>query len=70
MPTSTGSSPLQPRHTITEPEHAARGSDDESVIDADLAVHGPTGLNVVDASVFPTLTSDPNHAAILAVAET
>lgn len=46
------------------------GGDDESVVDADLAVHGLTGLNVVDASVFPTLPSGPIQAAVLAVAET
>ena len=46
------------------------GSDEGSVVDADLAIHGVTGLHVVDASVFPTLPSGPIHAAVLGVAET
>ncbi len=46
------------------------GRDELSVVDGDLAVHGLAGLNVVDASVLPTLTSGPIHAALLAVAET
>jgi pyridoxine 4-oxidase len=46
------------------------GTDDLSVVDEDLAVHGLAGLHVVDASILPTLTSGPIHAAILAIAET
>jgi pyridoxine 4-oxidase len=41
-----------------------------SVVDANLQLHGFEGLHVVDASVIPTITSGPIHAAILAIAET
>ena len=46
------------------------GTDGRAVVDANLAVHGVPGLHVVDASVFPSLTSGPIHAAVIAVAET
>lgn len=41
-----------------------------SVVDADLKLHGFEQLYVVDASVIPTITSGPIHAAVLAIAET
>jgi pyridoxine 4-oxidase len=41
-----------------------------SVVDADLKLHGFEGLYVVDASVIPSITSGPIHAAVLAIAET
>jgi choline dehydrogenase-like flavoprotein len=40
-----------------------------SVVDGDLRVHGVAGLSVADASVFPSITTGPVHAAVLAVAE-
>lgn len=40
------------------------------VVDADLKLHGFEGLHVVDASVIPSITSGPIHAAVLAIAET
>ena len=40
------------------------------VVDADLKVRGLECLYIVDASVIPTLTSGPIHAAVLAIAET
>lgn len=41
-----------------------------SVVDADLKLKGLEGLYVVDASVIPSITSGPVHAAVLAIAET
>jgi choline dehydrogenase-like flavoprotein len=41
-----------------------------SVVDADLKLHGFEGLYVADASVIPSITSGPIHAAVLAIAET
>jgi pyridoxine 4-oxidase len=40
------------------------------VVDADLKLRGFEGLHVVDASVIPSITSGPIHAAVLAIAET
>jgi choline dehydrogenase len=39
-----------------------------SVVDANLKVHGLDGLYVVDASVFPTVTSGNTHAPTTMVA--
>ncbi len=41
----------------------------DSVVDASLRVHGIEGLRVVDASVFPTVTSANTHAPTLMVAQ-
>jgi len=41
----------------------------ESVVDADLKVHGTLGLRVVDASVFPTVTSANTNAPTVMVAQ-
>jgi choline dehydrogenase len=38
------------------------------VVDANLKVHGLDGLYVVDASVFPTVTSGNTHAPTTMVA--
>jgi pyridoxine 4-oxidase len=46
------------------------GADDASVVDADLRLRGFEGVHVVDASVIPSITSGPVHAAVLAIAET
>jgi choline dehydrogenase len=40
-----------------------------SVVDAQLRVHGLRGLRVVDASVFPNVTSGNINAATMMVAE-
>jgi choline dehydrogenase-like flavoprotein len=45
------------------------GTDAAAVVGPDLAVHGVEGLSVVDASIFPTLTTGPTNAAVIAVAE-
>jgi choline dehydrogenase-like flavoprotein len=45
------------------------GQDETAVVAPDLAVRGTQGLYVVDASVFPTITTGPVNAAIVAVAE-
>lgn len=40
-----------------------------SVVDAQLRVHGTSGLRVIDASVFPNITSGNINAATMMVAE-
>ena len=48
----------------------AMGADEQkSVVDKRLRVHGLDGLRIVDASIFPNLTSGNTHAAVLMVAE-
>ena len=44
------------------PEHNA------GVVDAQLRVHGVQGLRVVDASIFPNITSANTHAPTVMVA--
>jgi choline dehydrogenase-like flavoprotein len=45
------------------------GVDAEAVVGPDLRVRGVAGLYVVDASIFPTITTGPTNAAIVALAE-
>jgi choline dehydrogenase len=40
-----------------------------SVVDACLRVYGTQGLRVIDASVFPTITSGNTNAPTIMVAE-
>lgn len=48
----------------------AMGADEQtSVVDKRLKVHGLQGLRIVDASIFPNVTSGNTHAAVLMVAE-
>jgi choline dehydrogenase len=42
---------------------------DNSVVDARLRVHGVDGLRIIDASVFPTITSGNTNAPTVMVAE-
>jgi choline dehydrogenase-like flavoprotein len=45
------------------------GPGPDDVVDGQLRVHGLTGLSVVDASVFPGITSGNTHVPVVAVAE-
>jgi choline dehydrogenase len=48
----------------------AMGADPQSsVVDKRLRVHGIEGLRVVDASIFPNVTSGNTNAAVMMVAE-
>jgi len=46
------------------------GKDDDAVVDPNLRLKPLDNLHVVDASVMPSLTAGPIHAAVLAIAET
>ncbi len=45
------------------------GTDGEAVVDPALGVHAVANLHVVDASVFPAITTGPVNAAVIALAE-
>ena len=45
------------------------GSDPMAVVDAELRVHGITGLRVADASIMPTLTSGNTNAPSIMIGE-
>lgn len=46
------------------------GKDTDAVVDANLRLKALDNLFVVDASIMPSLTAGPIHAAVLAIAET
>jgi choline dehydrogenase-like flavoprotein len=48
---------------------AKMGSDDMSVVDAKLAVHGITGLRIADGSVLPRVTTGNTQAPCAVVGE-
>jgi choline dehydrogenase len=45
------------------------GVDERAVVGPDLRVHGIDGLRVIDASIFPTITSGNTNAPTMMVAE-
>ena len=45
------------------------GSDPMAVVDAQLRVHGISGLRIADASVMPTLTSGNTNAPSIMIGE-
>jgi choline dehydrogenase-like flavoprotein len=57
--------------TVYHPTCTARMGTDprESVVDARLRVHGLENLRIIDASVFPTVTSGNTNAPTVMVAE-
>jgi choline dehydrogenase len=57
--------------TVYHPVGTCRmgGAAGDSVVDAALRVHGVNGLRVVDASVFPTVTSANTNAPTMMVAQ-
>lgn len=57
--------------TVYHPTCTARMGTDpaQSVVDARLQVHGLEGLRIIDASVFPTVTSGNTNAPTVMVAE-
>ena len=49
--------------------HLQVGTDDLSVVDPELRVHGIMGLRVADASIMPSPVSANTNATVFAIAE-
>ncbi|MEX0873282.1 MAG: GMC family oxidoreductase N-terminal domain-containing protein, partial [Aquisalimonadaceae bacterium] len=45
------------------------GSDEQSVVDSELRVHGVEGLRVIDASIMPTMASSNTNAPAIMIGE-
>ena len=58
-------------YSVLHPVSTCRMGPDaaENVVDARLRVHGFAGLRVIDASIFPTVTSGNTNAPAIMVGE-
>jgi choline dehydrogenase len=74
-PAVQGDEPLREwiRNNVETVYHTAgscpMGTDAMAVVDADLRVHGVSGLRVIDSSVMPTITGSNIHAPTVMIAE-
>ena len=61
------------RNTVETVYHTAgsckMGNDAMAVVDAELRVHGISGLRVIDSSIMPTITGSNIHGPTVMIAE-